>query len=686
MRNSTRILAVFMVMVMAFSWCTALRADTGRGSNAANSGTKDSSPLWDWATDMQVSTTPALPGLGGIKNPDHLQKIEIRVVSKNAIKIERAKFVFNATAWDQKIIQGGTFYMNKTSDTNWYIVLGISYFYTQPWDNQIQEDAYDTRLMVTAGTVVKWNVQVQNLAQSPSEISSPIYSYTVDGSWYRIGNTEPEIFANNIDVTYPAGVKMYDKVQIKLTVREPPPGSSKPKIYMARIHVGFQFKDLNMKDIPDMQLDAVPMQPVLSYNKTATIIANWHYKPDITVTFWAECWLEASKRYYHISSTTAKTWGYVVTETGLWKYPPPKGTFDQNVEIKATPDVLHNANAAINPGQPGCGNVTVTVRSLFTAVSLWPAQTVPGNPYRYVPGSMLWYTIKYEDGFQLVDDKGSPKYFPILPDLKRSNNTVLIMTIPPMNARLFRGEISFYVEVWNSTKKNDSRLYSDANPASPDTRGMDDPYRYKVAEALAGGNTEYTSFIVWVYDDRYETKYVPSVNVSFFNGTNLNIPIGITTTTNGMGWCYPAVASGDQPMLLKLHDLILIKVQYDMPVGGGSSTRQRIEANYTYKIEKGTVFSNVSLMKEYIDPYKWQRYIYYVVVGEMPNVTANIFFKFNWKPPKAKLIYADVQGLSNEYLAVGTGIIATVVTLVPAVIILDKRRKKAEEDEKRVTL
>jgi hypothetical protein len=74
------------------------------------------------------------------------------------------------------------------------------------------------------------------------------------------------------------------------------------------------------------------------------------------------------------------------------------------------------------------------------------------------------------------------------------------------------------------------------------------------------------------------------------------------------------------------------------------------------------------------------------VISEMPNVTANIFFKFNWKPVEIPPIFADVQVFNNEWVAVSVGTIASLVTLAPVVWMLDKRRKKAEEEEKRVTL
>jgi len=647
---------------------------------------RNASPSWDWITDMRVTTNPPLPGLGGTDNPGHLQKIEIRVVSKTGIKIERAKFGFNATGWDQKTTQSGAFYMNRTSDTNWYVILGISYFYTQPWDGKEMEDAYDSRLLVTAGTTVKWNVSVYNQGQSPAEISSPPYSYTVEGSWYRVGNTDPEIFRNNIRVTIsPAKPMIYDKVTIKLTVKDPPPGRTvKPKIYTVRVHLTLYFNDIYRNNTPEMQFDGVPGIPVLSYNKTVTISKDWHYKPGITAVFWAECWLEASKRYYHITSTPSGVWNYTVSEAGMWKKPPPNGTFAQNIEISAEPDVLHNPNAAITPGQPGCGNVTVTVRSLFPDVPLHPAARDLAHPGNYFPGTMLWYTAVYDDGSSLVNETGVMTYFPAFPVMERSNSTCMMMVIPSMGARYAKGEVRFYAEVWNLTKKIEGRLFSDADPLTPDTVGPDDPYRYNLAEMILEPRNK-TSFVVWVYDNGLDMKYVPGVEVTFKNGTNLGVPIS-RTATNSMGWCCPAAAGGDL-LLLWVGDTVLVEINYYMPPGAGTGRTEQIRANYTYKISIGKSFGNTTIMREYSSPYRHtERYIYYIVVSELPGAAANIFFKFNWKPPKPSLVYAGVQPFSSEILATSLGTGSMMITLVPAVLILDRRRKKADEDEKRVTL
>jgi len=315
-------LCCVVVGLLAVGFLSCIDAQDSSAKNIA-CGRDKNDVQWDWGTDMQLTTNPPLPGLGGVVNPYHMQKIEIRVVSKNAIKIERAKITFNATGWDPTITQNGTFYLNETSETNWYIVLSnISYLYTQPWDNQVLPEPYNFTLLVTAGTIVKWNVSVCNQGQVPTEISSPVYTYMVEGAWYRDYTelNDTEIFDNNIHVSfYPAHPMVYDTVTITISVKNPSPGRViKPMIYRAIIHVEIKFNDPYKTDITDMQLEAEPLHPNKSYQKTAEINGTYSYKTNIQVKFWIEAWQEPGMGSLHISSYPE-----------VWEYNTPNTTVDE---------------------------------------------------------------------------------------------------------------------------------------------------------------------------------------------------------------------------------------------------------------------------------------------------------------------------------------------------------------------
>jgi hypothetical protein len=356
------------------------------------------------------------------------------------------------------------------------------------------------------------------------------------------------------------------------------------------------------------------------------------FPPNTVIRFNITAW-DKLDPCYQFHMLTSKNYYYTISDAGSFV----NKDFKLDIEISSNPDVIPPpSDIELKPGV----EVEIRLKSKY--------EDVP------IMGASIWYKVQqgeYETDFV---ERACTKITP----------AEWLGTIPPQGPGT---NVSFYVTVVDI---NNTELTSSV-------------YKYSTPRPKAGEPVDEYSiwFEVRVINDRTGLGE-PNVLVHFENYTKPP-RYYCNTTTDAVGIAYPY-----QTDKTKLPKGITNETYVQIPF-----TKNETYYIWIFYEQNFTLYANVTMptgekVREHlkvIDEGKiWHagrcRYFKYKIIHDLNNNT----LVFHVDRPKPPPIYARPEGFSQWFLYMTYASVAILV--VPIVVYLDIRRKKAKEEEKRITL